>query len=177
MKNNNIVLIGFMGSGKSALGRILAKRLSMAHRDMDTIIEETAGKTITEIFADSGEAGFRDMETAVLRNLTGRGEAGAIYSTGGGIVVRPENRELLKKLGTVVLLDVSAEEVLRRLSHDTKRPLLQTDDRETRVSELMQARSAAYHEAADLVLDVNGKTKTENVDALIRLLGLDTAEE
>ncbi len=170
MTDKSVVLIGFMGSGKSALGRIIAKQLGIPHSDMDQLIESRAGMTISEIFAGEGEEAFRDMETGLLREIAQSGKGQAVYSTGGGVVIRPENRALMRRIGTVILLDITPESVLSRLSRDTKRPLLQAPDRKARVEELMRSRRPAYLDAADYILEVDNRTKDENANRLMKLL-------
>ncbi len=152
----NIVLIGFMGSGKSTVGRVLHKRLGYPLLDMDSVIEQRAGKPITEIFAQQGEAAFRDMETALLEELMERTADRRIISTGGGIVVREGNRPLLRKLGYVVWLHAPVEVILERTGKNRDRPLLHTVDPAERVRTLMEERKPWYRETAHLRVDVAG---------------------
>lgn len=152
----NIVLIGFMGCGKSTVGRELQHRLGYPLVDMDHLIEQRAGKPITEIFADEGETAFRDMETALLRELNDPDAPRRIISTGGGVVGRAENRALLKDLGYVVWLHAPAAVILERTNKNRCRPLLQTEDPATRIQTLMEERRPLYQETAHLKLDTAG---------------------
>ena len=121
---NNIVLIGFMGSGKTTFGRWVSRRHNRKFYDTDEYIEKKQNTTISEIFAMKGEEAFRDMETETVKELSDTLD-NCVISVGGGLVLREVNRELLRKLGTVVYLKASEEELCKRLSKDTKRPLLQ----------------------------------------------------
>jgi shikimate kinase len=153
----NIVLIGFMGCGKTTVGRELHQLLGYPVIDTDQAIEERAGKPITAIFAEDGEAAFRDMETGLLKELN---EAAAtprrIISTGGGIIGRAENRELLRNLGFVVWLHASPEVILDRTGRNRDRPLLQTDDPAARIAALLEERKPLYQETAHLNVDTAG---------------------
>lgn len=157
----NIVLIGFMGCGKTTVGRELQQRLGYPLVDMDQVIEERAGKPITAIFADDGEPAFRDMETALLRELKEPDAQRRIISTGGGAVGRAENRALLKDLGYVVWLYAPAAVILERTAKNRSRPLLHTDDPAARIQSLMAERSPLYQETAHLKLDTTGLCSTE----------------
>lgn len=152
----NIILIGFMGSGKSTVGRELHQRLGYPLVDMDQVIEQRAGKTITEIFATEGEEAFREMETALLREFNDPSVPRRIISTGGGVIGRPENRALIKQLGYVVWLDAGPEVILERTRKNRLRPLLHTDDPEARIRALMAEREPLYQETAHLKLDTGG---------------------
>lgn len=152
----NIVLIGFMGCGKSTVGRELHQRLGYPLVDMDQVIEQRAGKSITNIFADDGEAVFRDMETALLKELNDPAAPRRIISTGGGVVERAENRALLKNLGYVVWLHAPASVILKRTRKIRNRPLLETEDPAARIQELMEERAPLYQESAHLKLDSTG---------------------
>lgn len=154
MKRKNLVLIGFMGSGKTSVGLRLSYRLRRPVEDTDKLIERREGRSISEIFAREGEEYFRRQETALLEELVGRRHK-AIFSVGGGTPVRSENRELLKRLGTVVLLRVRPETVYERLKEDATRPLLQCPDPLGRIRELMEGRREAYESCADVILDVD----------------------
>ena len=157
----NIVLIGFMGCGKTTVGRELQQRLGYPLVDMDQVIEQRAGKAITEIFADEGETAFRDMETALLRELNDPTAPRRIISTGGGVVGREENRSLLKDLGYVVWLHAPAAVILERTAKNRSRPLLHTDDPAARIQSLMEERKPLYQETAHLKLDTAGLCSDE----------------
>ena len=151
---NNIVLIGFMGSGKTSVGLKLSYRLRIPVEDTDKLIENRQGVTVSEIFAAKGEEAFRRMETELLQEL-GQRPYGRILSVGGGTPVREENRKLLKQCGTVVYLRAEAETIYERLKGDTTRPLLQCEDPLGRIRELLAARESAYGECADVTVDVD----------------------
>lgn len=153
--NDNIVLVGPMGAGKSTVGRNLASRLSYTFTDTDHLIEERAGADIPWIFDVEGESGFRARETATLESLLGVSQQ--VIATGGGIVVRPENHEILRKLGKVVYLTASVDQLVARTSKDKKRPLLQVDDPKTRIEQLLEHRDPLYRQLADYVLNTDGR--------------------
>ena len=170
-KKKNLILIGFMGCGKTSVGIKLSYRLQKTFLDTDKQIERKAGKSISEIFAQDGEAAFRQMETDYLGELLEKTDAaGQILSVGGGTPVREENRKLLKRLGMVIYLKASPEVIYERLKGDTTRPLLQTNDPMERITELMVAREAAYEAAADFVLLVDGKSLEEIVDEIQKIV-------
>jgi len=152
----NIVLIGFMGCGKSTVGRELQQRLGYPLVDMDQVIEQRAGKPITAIFEDEGEAAFRDMETDLLRELSDPDAPRRIISTGGGVVGRAENRELLRKLGYVVWLHAPVSVILERTGKNRARPLLHTENPAEKVRTLMEERQPLYQESSHLKLDTSG---------------------
>ena len=169
----NIILIGFMGCGKSSVGRRLAQTLNCDFLDTDELIEKEQGKSISEIFANEGEAAFREMETECLRRLLNREGDGFVLSVGGGLPVREVNRNLLKELGTVVLLSVSAEVVYKRLRNDKTRPLLQDKNPRGRIEDLMNARKGFYEDAAEYVVNVDEKNFGEIIDEIIKISGKD----
>lgn len=151
-----MVLIGFMGCGKTSVGVKLSYRMRMAVEDTDKLIERREGRSISEIFSDDGEEYFRQLETDLLKELTEKGGGSRkIYSVGGGTPVSAENRRLLRKLGTVVYLRVSPETVYGRLKNDTSRPLLQCGNPLERIRELMEERREAYETCADIVVDAD----------------------
>lgn len=164
----NYVLVGFMGSGKTTIGHSLADALGLQHVDLDERIVQEAGMPVTEIFRKEGEQGFRRRETALLEKLIEGGGEGFVYSAGGGIVIEKVNRQLLHRLGTVILLDVSSREVIRRIGKDQSRPLLQAPDREKRVMELMAARRSAYEESSDFAVRVDGRTPEDITEEICR---------
>lgn len=171
MKQENLVLTGFMGSGKTSVGVKLSYRLRIPVEDTDKLIERREGCSVSDIFRDKGEAYFRQTETELLRELAAS-DTVRIYSVGGGTPVRKANRELLKKLGLVVYLRVRPETVYERLKGDDTRPLLQCADPLGKIRELMQERKAAYEEAADMILDVDAMTLEQIQDSiLMRVIG------
>ena len=159
-KPENLVLIGFMGCGKSTVGRELQQRLGYPLVDMDTEIEKRAGKPITRIFAEDGEAAFRDSETALLREIADCPDR-LIVSTGGGVIGRPENRTLLRTLGFVVWLDAPPEIILERTSRNRDRPLLHGDDPMAKITPLLTARRPLYQESSHLRIDTAGLDSAE----------------
>ncbi len=153
----NIILCGFMGSGKSTIGRALSDKLRMKLIDTDAYIEEKEGMTVSEIFAQHGEEYFRAAETKACEELSTVG--GCVISTGGGTLLNEKNAELLKKNGMIFLLDISPRMVLIRLRGDTTRPLLQVKDKRAAVEELMEKRMPLYRKAADYVVDAEGSPR------------------
>lgn len=151
---DNIILIGYMGSGKSTVGRALASYRKWPLIDTDIYIEEKQGKEISRIFAEEGEVYFRDLETKTLEELLKR-DGNYIISVGGGLPMRKENRELLKKLGTVIFLRASVDTVLKRLEKDQNRPLLQVEDRKQKITEMLAIRNPVYEEAADYRIETD----------------------
>lgn len=166
MEQQNLVLIGFMGSGKTSVGIKLSYRLRMPVEDTDKLIERREGCSVSDIFQEKGEAYFRQLETELLIELA-ESRFAKIYSVGGGTPVRPENRELLKKLGLVVYLRVRPETVYERLKGDNTRPLLQCGDPLGKIKALMQDRKAAYEEAADMILDVDAMSFEQIQNSII----------
>ena len=165
-----IYLVGFMGSGKTTVGRELADRCALPFFDTDCLLEERFGKSIPEVFASCGEAFFRAEESALLRNLPAAldGEA-AVVSCGGGIVLSPENRGYMRDSGTVVYLSVSPGIVIERLSGDAGRPLLigkGPDD----IRKMMDERRPLYEEAADLTSVTDGKSPGQIAEEIISVL-------
>jgi 3-dehydroquinate synthase len=145
----NIILTGFMGAGKTAVGREVAARLGRPFVDLDDIIAERAGKPIPAIFAQDGESVFRDREAAICQELSA--PAGLVIAAGGGAAVSASNREALSRGGTLICLDASPETLLHRIGDDANRPMLAGYDRLARIRELLAQRSAAYGAIADHV--------------------------
>jgi shikimate kinase len=150
-RGDAIVLIGFMGAGKSSVGRTLARLTGLPRFDTDEMIGARFGLTVAEIFETHGEEEFREAETETLRALTGK--QAAIIVTGGGIVLRAENRRLLSELGTVIHLSAEEETLFARISRRSTRPLLRTEDPRTTVTELLRSRLPVYREVADVEVD------------------------
>lgn len=153
----NVILIGFMGCGKTTVGLRLSYRLRRTVIDTDKEIEREEKRTISDIFATDGEPCFRDMETACLKRLLENTD-GQIISVGGGLPVREENRQLLRELGQVFYLRAKGETIYERLKGDTTRPLLQGDDPMTKIETLLKERDSYYRAAADVVITVDGKS-------------------
>lgn len=145
----NIFLVGPMGAGKTTVGRQLAKILRRTFIDLDAEIETRCGAAIPWIFDCEGEQGFRNREAAMLVEMAER--SGLVVATGGGIVLRPENRLILKQSGLVVFLSVTARELFERTRNDTHRPLLQVSNRREVVERLASERDPLYREVADLI--------------------------
>ena len=150
-RGNAIVLIGFMGAGKSSVGRALARLTGLPRFDTDEMIAARFAMAVAEIFETQGEERFRDAETETLRGLSGAQRA--IIVTGGGIVQRPENRRLLRELGTVIHLLAEEETLFARISRRPTRPLLRTENPRATVTELLRSRLAVYRELADVEVD------------------------
>ncbi|MFB9330609.1 shikimate kinase [Paenibacillus aurantiacus] len=159
----HIVLVGFMGTGKSTVGRLLAQRGGYTAVDVDAEIVKREGYTIPELFAQFGEDYFRAAETEALRAILGQA-ASLVVATGGGAVLRPENRALMTDGGLVVALTASAEQIIARVSQDTGRPLLQ-GNLEERVYKLMSERSGAY-DFAPVRIDTTGLSAEEVAEAI-----------
>ena len=147
----NVVLCGFMGSGKTTVGRLLAKRTGLPFVDMDDYIEEKAGMAVSEIFKRHGEAYFRDLEHEASKELASRD--GCIISAGGGTLVYQRNVGVLSESCWIVLLDAPLEVIKRRLKNDKKRPLLQRPDRDEAMRELYAKRMPPYRGAAHLTVN------------------------
>ena len=164
---DNIILIGFMGCGKSSVGIRLSDRLRRTIIDTDQWIEQKQKKTVSEIFEESGEEAFRCMETECLRKLikTARRQ---IISVGGGLPMRKENHALLKELGRVFYLKVTPETVYERVKNDTTRPLLQVEDPMERIRTLMEKRAPVYEACADVIVEVSGKSFEEIIEEIER---------
>ncbi len=161
-----MVLIGFMGSGKTSVGLRLSYKMRKSVVDTDRLIERQEGMSISEIFAAKGEAYFRDLETDVLRSLVGRTH-NQILSVGGGTPLKEENRKLLRELGTVVYLKVRPETVYERLKGDDTRPLLRGEDPLGRIRALLSQREALYEAAADVVVDVDGRPMEDILEEIL----------
>lgn len=168
-ETGKLILIGFMGAGKTSVGEAYANAFQMPFIDTDRRIEAAVGMEISRIFEEQGEEAFRRLETGLLKDLlTGAGDA--VISVGGGLPLREENRELLKKLGTVVYLDASPDTVMDRIGGDVSdRPLLHGDDVKQRITELLAIRRPVYLEASHRVVDVNGRGLKEIVEEIRRI--------
>lgn len=149
IERQNIFLIGPMGSGKTTIGKQLARKFGLDFYDCDHELERLTGASVNLIFDLEGEAGFRIREKQMLDTLTSK--SGVLVATGGGAICNEDNRRVLRSRGFVVFLKTSVENQLRRLSHDKSRPLLQAEDREQRLRALSRVRNPLYAETADLI--------------------------
>ena len=165
-----IALVGLPGSGKSTIGRQLARRLSVPFADSDHVIEQQLGCSIREYFEREGEDRFRDVEEAVIDELTTRHDG--VVATGGGAVLRPANRAHLRERAKVIYLRSSPEEVFRRLRHDTNRPLLQVKDPLGRLRDLYAVRDPLYREAAHFVIETGRPTVSTLINMILMQLEL-----
>ncbi len=150
-RSENIYLVGLMGAGKTTIGRQLAKSLGLPFYDSDKAIEESTGVDIPTIFEFEGENGFRDREQKMLQQLTEL--KGIVLATGGGAILRQENRDLLKENGIIIYLQCSIDRIMERTRRDTQRPLLKTANPKERIEQLYKEREPLYLNCADLVVD------------------------
>ena len=165
-----ICLIGLPGSGKSTVGRHLAKRLRIPFFDSDYEIEQRLGCSISEYFDREGEERFRDFEEAVIEELTMA--SSGVLSTGGGAVLRPGNRRHLRERGTVIYLNSSPEDIYKRLRHDTQRPLLQVPDPLAKLRDLYAVRDPLYREVAHFTVDTGRPSVATLVNMIVMQLEL-----
>ena len=148
LQSGNLILVGMMGSGKTTMGRTLAKHLGKVFVDSDEEIIKRTGVTIPHIFDVEGEAGFRQRETAAIRELAGRDNL--VLATGGGAVLEEQNRAVLQHNGIVIYLKASVHDLWQRTRHDRNRPLLQTKDPYAKLSELFKQRDPLYQQVSDI---------------------------
>ena len=165
LAGRNLVLIGFMGSGKSSVGRELAKRWNFRFIDTDAMIRHKYDLSIPDIFAIHGENFFREAEYQALVRL--RGISSTVIATGGGIVIQPRNVPLLRALGPVVWLCADQTTILDRVGKSAHRPMLNQADPEESVAKLLKERLPFYHQTADLQIDTSGLTHREVADRII----------
>lgn len=168
MSHRNIILVGPMGSGKSTIGSIIAKRLHREFQDSDHFIEDRTGVDIARIFDVEGEQGFRDRETNALKDLLSKNNQ--VIATGGGAVVRKKNQKLLKKTGFIVFLDTTVNQQMQRLRRDKKRPLLQTDNPRARLEALLTERRPIYLDLADLAIPTDKRVARRLATDIIKQL-------
>ena len=163
-----VFLVGPMGAGKTTVGRHLARLLGKSFVDLDLEIEKSCGADIAWIFDVEGEPGFRKRESAMLGEVASRNNM--VIATGGGVVLGSENRELLKRSGTVVYLSVGAKVLFNRMQQDTKRPLLQVEDKQAMIEGIVKEREPLYREVADIVFDGHKKTPVVAAQELASLI-------
>jgi len=172
----NIILIGFMGVGKTEVGRKLAERIGYHFLDTDALIEETEGKKISEIFTENGEKYFRDLETEIIKTLEDYDEF--VVSTGGGIVLREENVKALKEVGPLILLSSTPEVIYTRLKDEEDRPLIkaQAEDKgagkKEKIEKILNERNPIYKNVADYEIETSKMTIMQVVEEIINWLGI-----
>ncbi len=164
----NIVLTGFMGTGKTEVGRELARVLGWRVIDVDDEIVKAQGMSINEIFGRFGEQAFRDMETEMIKEVSQN--RNVIISTGGGAVLRQENMDILKDKGVVVCLDAAPETIFRRTSRNNERPLLKVENPLGRIRELLEARRPFYQKA-DITIDTDDKNPLRIAEEILEKMG------
>ncbi len=150
LQSGNLILVGMMGSGKTTMGRTLSKHLGKTFVDSDEEIQKRTGVMIPHIFDIEGEAGFRQRESGVIRDLAGRDNM--VLATGGGAVLAEQNRAMLQQNGIVVYLKANVHDLWQRTRHDRNRPLLQTPDPHAKLTELFRQRDPLYRQVADIVV-------------------------
>ncbi|MDX2493960.1 MAG: shikimate kinase [Desulfuromusa sp.] len=166
MSQPNIILTGFMGTGKTTLGRLLAKRIDYEFIDTDALIEEQTGQTIAELFQTQGEAAFRTLESDLVEELAQK--KGLVIATGGGLVLNPKNVALLNKTGQIICLTASPEEILARVSRQQNvRPLLQEPNPQAKITELLQQRDSVYQQFPQL--STSQLTREQLVNKILEL--------
>lgn len=165
----HIILIGFMGSGKTTVGMQLAEAMELPFIDMDSEITKREGMAVTEIFAAHGEGYFRDLETQLLKELSSGSEP-MVISAGGGMPVQPQNHSFLKQMGTVILLETSTDVLVKRLEGDTTRPVLMGGDLRERILELQQKRAPVYEQVSDAAVNTDRKTIAQVVQEIQKLV-------
>lgn len=163
----NIILTGFMGTGKTSAGRRLAKELNIRFVDTDYLIEKEAGISIDEIFAKFGEAYFRRLESKVIMGISANTDM--VISTGGGAIVDPMNLEALKKNGIVICLTASVDVILSRVGSGDERPLISEGDKKETISGLLKVREPFYKKA-DFIVDTSAKTVGEVVEEIKKIV-------
>lgn len=164
-KRLNIILTGFMGTGKTTVGKIIAEKLKFSFIDIDALIEKAIGMKISEIFSEFGESRFREIETEMVKLITKKNSL--VISTGGGVVLREENMYYLKKSGIVFCLTASENTILNRVKNCKDRPLLLVDNPQERIRELMDRRKPFY-EKADFIIDTERISAEEVAEKIIK---------
>ena len=164
----NLFFIGFMGCGKSTMARLLADGFPMELIEMDETIEKEENRSINEIFATDGEQHFRDLESALVARIADKGNA--IVSCGGGAILREENVANMKKNGKIVYFSATPETIYERVRYSTNRPLLNGNMNVEYIGELMSKRVDKYEKAADVILNVDGKSKEEILEEIKKIM-------
>jgi len=171
MKKSNIALIGFMGAGKSSVGRALAGRLRKRYVELDALIEKRSGKSINDIFASEGETAFRMLEAELTAEVAGG--KNQVIACGGGVVLNQVNIDNLKESSAVIYLEASPEVILQRTAGSKARPLLKNTDRESTIRKLLEMRLPLYNKAADITIDTSDMSIDEAVQRIMKELQIE----
>lgn len=163
---DNISLIGFMGSGKTTIGQILANKMDYLFFDLDRIIELSEGRSINEIFKSEDESYFRDAESKVIEKIFSNKHC--IFACGGGVVLREENMGIINKKSQVVFLEISSQVALKRLENSSDRPLLEEKNREATIENLIDQRKILYNKYADIIINNTGISPDEAADLILK---------
>ena len=166
----NIYLVGFMGTGKTVVGKELAKRLNRTFFDLDELIESREGRRISEIFSKKGEAYFRQVEKTIVKEVAGKN--GCVVACGGGVVLDAENMRALSGSGMVICLTASAQAIFERTQHTADRPLLNVIDQKKQIAELLEKR-APFYAQAQYTIDTTTLNAGEVAEAIIRIVKAD----
>ncbi len=161
----NISLIGFMGSGKTTIGKLLAERTGYLFIDLDRIIELSESKTINEMFACSGEEYFREIESKIIKKVYFNNRC--IFACGGGVILRGENMKLIRRNSMVFYLEISPHEALNRLEDTSDRPLLQIPDKLKNTTTLLESRNPMYKKYSDIIIQNEGSSAESAVDEIL----------
>ena len=172
--SRNIFLVGMMGAGKTTVGKALAQRLEREFVDSDRLLVERTGVPVATIFEIEGEAGFRRRESALIAELAGT--TGRVVATGGGAILSPENRAVMRAQGLVIYLRARLESLWERTRHDTSRPLLATPDPRATLATLLEARDPLYREAAHVIVDTGSQSASTLVSRVVAALDRHDAE-
>ena len=170
----NVYLIGLMGAGKTTIGRKLAKLLHLDFIDTDQLLEQRTGVSISHIFEIEGESGFRDRESRLLAEISN--SPPTVVSTGGGIILRPENRRIIRKHGRVIYLRATVNVLWKRLKNCQSRPLLQAPDPKDRLSQLLLERDPLYADEADIIVDIGSGSATRTTRQIHELITSNSSE-
>ncbi len=162
----NISLIGFMGSGKTTIGKLLAEKTGYLFIDLDRIIELSENKTINEIFNYSGEEYFREIESRIIKKVYFNKRC--VFACGGGVILRGENMKMIRRNSNVVYLEISPREALNRLEDSSDRPLLKSPDKLKKVTELLNIRRSMYEKYSDIIIQNEGSSPEGTVDDILK---------
>lgn len=171
----NVVLIGFMGTGKSAIGRVVARLLDYEFVDTDQMVEEVTGLTINQIFRKYGEVRFRSEESLVINKLADK--QNLVIATGGGGILNPKNVEILKKTGVFVHLTAAPEIILERVSRKNTRPLLAKGRTIECINDLLTQRAEFYTRCADITIDTSGRDIEESAEKIVQMIREEATDE